>query len=181
MAWHWRGPRFVSFGHQGSGGSKAAPNGSSLFGLAVAKRHRAPRSFVSGLRYGSVSPRSFSDWALRSSPRLSQPHPSHTAAVYLDGGQLEPEATTVLGRHLRDTGTRTTPSRRRSHCSRSSSTPTLGVRNCGATALDHEAPNERGGGLSRGRRQGRGTHRLVPRRPPDSAGDDALQGVPRDS
>jgi hypothetical protein len=43
-----------------------------LFGLAVAKCHRAPRSFVSGLRYGSLSPLSFSDWGLRLSPRPKQ-------------------------------------------------------------------------------------------------------------
>ena len=46
VASHWRGRRFVSFGRQGSGGFKVAPDGSSLFGLAVAKRHRAPRSFA---------------------------------------------------------------------------------------------------------------------------------------
>lgn len=70
VASHWRGRRFVSFGHQGSGGFKAAPNGFSLFGLAVAKRHRAPRSFVSGHRYGLLSPLSFLDWRLRLSPPL---------------------------------------------------------------------------------------------------------------
>ena len=76
----WRGRHFVLFGHQGNGGSKAALSGFSLFGLAVAKRRRALQSFVFGLRYGSVSPRSSSDWASRSSPRLSSPHESHTAA-----------------------------------------------------------------------------------------------------
>lgn len=80
MAWLWRGRHFVSFGHQGTGGFKAAPSGSSSSGLAVAKRRRALQSFVFGLRSGSVSPRSSSDWASRSSPRLSSPHESHTAA-----------------------------------------------------------------------------------------------------
>ena len=80
MASDWRGRHFVSFAHQGNGGFKGAPNGSSSFGLAVAKRRRALQSFVFGLRYGSVSPRSSSDWASRSSPRLSSPHESHTAA-----------------------------------------------------------------------------------------------------
>jgi hypothetical protein len=56
-----------------NGGFKAAPNGSCSFGLAVAKHRRAPRSFVFGLRSGSLSPRSFSDWALRLSPRPSPP------------------------------------------------------------------------------------------------------------
>lgn len=80
MASHWRGRHFVSFGHRETGGFKAAPSGSSSSGLGVAKRRRALQNFVSGLRYGSVSPRSFSEWALRSSPRPSPPHPSHTAA-----------------------------------------------------------------------------------------------------
>jgi len=80
VASHWRGRHFVSFGHRETGGFKAAPSGSSSSGLGVAKRRRALQSFVSGLRYGSVSPRSFSEWALRSSPRPSPPHPSHTAA-----------------------------------------------------------------------------------------------------
>ena len=70
MASRWRGRRFVSFGHQKNGGFKAAPNGSSSFGLAVAKRRRVPRSFGFGLRYGSLSPLSFSDWALHLSPWL---------------------------------------------------------------------------------------------------------------
>jgi hypothetical protein len=82
----WRGRHFVSFGHRGNGGFKAAPSGSSSFGLAVAKRRRALQSFVFGLRYGSVSPRSFSDWALRSSPRLSPLHPSHSSMGF--GGPL---------------------------------------------------------------------------------------------
>jgi hypothetical protein len=76
----WPGRHFVLFGHQGTGGFKAAPSCSSSCGLAVAKRRRALQSFVSGLRSGSVSPRSSSDWASRSSPRLSSPHESHTAA-----------------------------------------------------------------------------------------------------
>jgi hypothetical protein len=70
VASRWRGRHFVSFGHQRNGGFKAAPNGSSSFGLAVAKRRRVPRSFGFGLRYGSLSPLSFSDWALHLSPWL---------------------------------------------------------------------------------------------------------------
>jgi hypothetical protein len=103
----WRGRHFVSFGHQGNGGFKAAPSGSSSFGLAVAKRRRALRSFVFGLRYGSVSPRSFSDWALRSSPRLSPLHPSHSSMGF--GGPLlsrarrqSPTRLRRLGRSLVD-------------------------------------------------------------------------------
>jgi hypothetical protein len=59
--WPWRGRHFVLFGHQENGGFKAAPSGFSSFGLVVAKRRRVLKSFVFGLRPGSVSPRSSSD------------------------------------------------------------------------------------------------------------------------